>query len=277
MKFQIRKNVLNSIIFPTRFLGLNADCTEQLEIEKRFITNKLDFFENKKVGFKVKSQGEEYSFTTEQIMAYYLTKLKKYYANAEINAKEMVISVPSYCTNVERQALLDAAEIAGIKCLRLINESTALALQYGFFRKKDLDPKEERFVAFVDLGHSKTTITIAGFLRDSTRVITHKSDRNLGAREMDWLLAEKLGKEFNKKYDTNIFKNSRAMLRILEAVEKGRKFLSSVTDAQVNVEYLAEEEDLNRTIKKDEFEELIAPLIERFTALCQDAIASSGK
>lgn len=194
-------------MFPSRFLGLNSDCEEQLALEKRFITNKTSFFDNKKLGWIIKHQGEEYTFTTEQIMAFYLTKIKKFYENAEINAKEMVISVPAYCTNVERQALLDAAQIADIKCLRLINESTAIALQYGFFRKRDLDPKQERFVAFVDLGHSKTTITIASFLQDSTKVIAVKSDRNLGARDFDWLLTQKLGEEFNKKYGANPLKN----------------------------------------------------------------------
>lgn len=57
---------------------------------------------------------------------------------ADLHSKELVISVPSYTTNIERQAYLDAAQIAGIKCLRLINESTAIALTYGFFKKNEL-------------------------------------------------------------------------------------------------------------------------------------------
>ncbi len=72
--------------------------------------------------------------------------------------------MPSYFSNVERQCVLDASEIAGFKCLRVINESTAIALNYGFFRKKDLDPKTPRVVAFVDMGNSKTTVTIASFV-----------------------------------------------------------------------------------------------------------------
>jgi heat shock protein 4 len=83
---------------------------------------------------------------------------------------------------VERQAYLDAAEIAGLKTLRLINESTAIALNYGFFRKTDLPDKDPRYVAFVDLGHSKLTVTIASFLKGKMRIVVHKSDRNLGAR-----------------------------------------------------------------------------------------------
>ena len=57
---------------------------------------------------------------------------------AGLNSREMVISIPSYASNIERQAYLDAAEIAGIKCLRVINESTAIALTYGYVKKNEL-------------------------------------------------------------------------------------------------------------------------------------------
>jgi molecular chaperone DnaK (HSP70) len=76
----------------------------------------------------------------------------------------MVVSIPSYASNVERQALLDAVNIAGMKAPRLINESTAIALSYGFFKRSDIgEEKKPRNVAFIDFGHSKTTITIASF------------------------------------------------------------------------------------------------------------------
>jgi heat shock protein 4 len=107
-----------------------------------------------------------------------------------------------------------------LKCIRLINESTAIALNYGFFRKADLPEKEPRFVAFVDLGHSKLTVTIASFLKGKMRIICHKSDRNLGARNMDVLLLEKLGGEFAKKVGADPRKNVRARLRMLDVIEK---------------------------------------------------------
>lgn len=71
--------------------------------------------ENKKIGFKVKQMGEEHIFNVEQVMAYYLVKMKRFYELSEIACKELVLTIPSYCSNVERQALLDAAKIAGLK------------------------------------------------------------------------------------------------------------------------------------------------------------------
>jgi molecular chaperone DnaK (HSP70) len=99
-----------------------------------------------------------------QVVAFFLKRSKTYFENAGIQSKEMVLSIPTYASNVERQAYLDAAEIAGIKCIKLLNESTAIALNYGFFRKGDLSADVPRKVAFVDFGHSKLTVTFASFL-----------------------------------------------------------------------------------------------------------------
>ena len=127
----------------------------------KFITYKVVELENKKVGFEVLVRGEKVVLTPEQVMAAFLKRAKTYFEKAGMNSKEMVLSVPTYAGNCERQAVLDAAEIAGIKCVRLLNESTAIAYNYGFFRKADLKKDDPRTVAFVDFGHSKLTVTFA--------------------------------------------------------------------------------------------------------------------
>ena len=181
-------------------MGLNTDCKEQLEEEKKFVTYKTVELENKKVGFEVLCRGDKKVFTPEQLMGFYLKKVKTYFEKAGMNSREIVISVPTYASNAERQAYIDAAEIANIKCVRLINESTATALTYGFFRKSDLDAKKERIVTFVDFGHSKLTVTFASFLQGKMKVLGTHSNKNLGARQIDYLLFELLGGEFAKKY-----------------------------------------------------------------------------
>lgn len=115
-------------------------------------------------------------------MAFYLKKVKTYFEKAGMHSKEIVISVPTYATNVQRQAYLDAAQIAGIQCVRLINESTACALTYGFFRKADLDADKPRIVSFVDFGHSKLSITFASFTKGKMKILGTHSNKNLGAR-----------------------------------------------------------------------------------------------
>lgn len=172
--------------------------------------------------------------------------------------------------------MLDACEIAGLRCTRILNESTAIALQYGFFRKKDLDAKTAKNVVFIDVGHSKTTITIASFLQGKTKIICHKSDRNMGARDWDWEIMQKIGGQFAEKYNCDPRTNVRCRLRMLTAIEKARKIISSTPDSNINIDYLMEEEDLNHVLKRDEFEALIDPYMRRYTELLSSAIAESG-
>ena len=261
---QQKKNFKNTIQFFTRFIGLNADCVEQVEKEQLYTTYKLVPLENKKIGFEVTIRGNTEIVTPEQVLAYYFRKTKTFFEVSGVTTNDIVISVPSYYSNVERQGILDAAEIAGLKCIRLINEGTAIALNYGFFRKADLPDKEPRNVVFVDLGHSKTTITIASFLKGKTRIVIHKSDRNLGARNMDAILVEILGAEFAKKYGVDPRKNIRARLRMLDVIEKQRKILSGVKHATIHLESLLEDEDLHKNLERGEFEALIQPMINDF-------------
>ena len=179
---QMKRNFKNSLQFFQRFLGLNFDCKEQIDEEKKFITYPIIELENKKVGMEVMCRGEKIVMTPEQVLATFLKRAKTYFEKADMMSKEMVIAVPSYATNTERQAWLDAAEIAGIKCIRLLNDSTAICYNYGFFRKADLQEKEARTVAFVDFGHSKLSVTFAKFWQGKMNIVYSHSDRNMGAR-----------------------------------------------------------------------------------------------
>lgn len=220
--------------------------------------------------------GKTHRLQIEQIVAYYLTKIKAFYEKSGIMSNEFVISVPSYFTNVERQALIDASEIAGLKCLRLINESTAIAYNYGFFRKNDLDEKKERVVAFVDMGHSKTTVSIAAFKKGECKIICHNSDRNMGGRNLDYQVMQVVGEEFAKKYGDDPRKIARCRVRMLEAVEKARKLLSSDHESTVNADYLLNEEDLVRKLKRDEYEQIIEPIVKKFADLLKETLEKAN-
>mmetsp|Transcript_43618 Transcript_43618/g.57784 ORF Transcript_43618/g.57784 Transcript_43618/m.57784 type:complete len:624 (+) Transcript_43618:73-1944(+) len=276
VKTQIKRNFKNSVTFPTRFLGLNMQCAAQIELEKRFTTHKIVPLQNNKLGFELVQNGNTHVFTVEQCLAFYLRKLHEFYVKAEAPTKDIVLTIPSYASNTERQALVDACEVAGFKCLRVINESTAIAYNYGFFRKNDLPTDSERVVAFIDMGHSKTTVTIAAFKQKECRIIVHKSDRNLGGRDMDYQIMQKAGEEFLKKFGDDPRESPRCRLRMLETVEKARKLLSGDTEANINIDYLLNEEDLNKKLTRDEFEQLIDPQMRQFTTLLRDTIQASG-
>lgn len=233
--------------------------------------------QNNKIAFEVVQSGNTHVFSCEQVIAFYLQKLHEFYVKDEVTTKDIVLTIPSYASNTERQALVDAAEIAGLKCLRVINESTAICYNYGFFRKADLSKETERIVAFVDFGHSKTTVTIAGFKQQESRIICHRSDRNLGCRDMDYMVMQKLGEEFLAKFGDDPRESPRCRLRLFETIEKARKLLSGDTEAHINIDYLMNEEDLDRKLSRDEFQQLIDPQIRQFTTLLRASIEASGK
>jgi heat shock protein 4 len=121
------------------------------------------------------------------------------------------------------------------------------------------------------------TVTIASFIKGKMQIVVHKSDRNIGARNMDYLLVEKLGEEFTKKYGADPRKNIRARLRLLDVIEKQRKILSGNKEATIHLEALLEDEDLHKNLQRSDFEELINPMIEKFTEVLKEALDQSGK
>lgn len=93
------------------------------------------------------------------------------------------------------------------------------------------------------------------------KVLGTHSDKNLGARQIDFLLFELLGGEFAKKYGCDPRKSPKCRLRLLDSIEKVRKLLTSNTEADVICEALMEDEDLQRHLKREELEELINPFV----------------
>lgn len=232
--------------------------------------------ENKKIGMEVMCRGEKLVMSPEQVMAFYLKRVKTYFEKSGMLGREIVISVPTYATNSERQAYLDAAEIAGIKCVRLINETTATALTYGFFRKADLSADKPRTVVFVDFGHSKLSTTFAVFTPGKMKILATQSNKNLGARQIDYLLFDLLGAEFAKKHGCDPRENIRCRLRLLDSIEKMRKLLTANKEADVHCESLMEDEDLHKHMAREEMEDLMGPFIVDFKKCLEDALAASG-
>lgn len=104
--------------------------------------------------------GERHSFTPEQIVASIIVDMKDI---AEVDGSpvtDCVLSVPTYYVESERYAMLNAARIAGVNCLRLINETTATALAYGIY-KTDLPETDPVNVAFVDVGQNAFQVSLA--------------------------------------------------------------------------------------------------------------------
>lgn len=232
---------------------------------------------NGQVGVEVSYLGKKEQFTSIQLLAMFLSKLK-ITAGAELKlpVSDVVISCPPWFTDIQRRAMLDAAEIAGLKLLRLINDTTAIALGYGI-TKSDLPEGDQkpRRVAFVDIGYSAYTCAIVEFKKGELTVKSTAYDRHFGGRNFDKALVDHFAAEFKNTYKIDIKTNPKALTRVATAAEKLKKILSANASAPLNIESLMEDKDVRALLKREELEELVKPLLDRATVPLEQALAEA--
>lgn len=192
----MKSNFRDTIVAPQRFIGLPTDYP-MLRAETKHCPCKYDLASGK-IQFTVSYQGQKETLVAEQALAAYFNKLKSIMEHNEFESKEAVIAVPPYLTQVERKGIINAAKIAELHVTRLINESTAVALDYGIFRKADLDPKVPRNVLFLDFGHSKFSIFCCSFTKEEMNVLFQDYERNIGCRDLDFAMYEFYRNSFEK-------------------------------------------------------------------------------
>ncbi|KAE7997427.1 hypothetical protein FH972_002065 [Carpinus fangiana] len=220
--------------------------------------------------------GEVRAFTPTQVLGMVLSNLKGI-AEKNLNAAvvDCCIGIPVYFTDLQRRAVLDAATIAGLHPLRLIHETTATALAYGIY-KTDLPENDQLNVAFVDIGHASMQVCIAGFKKGQLKILAHSFDRSLGGRDFDEALFQHFAAKFKEEYKIDVFQNARACLRLRAGCEKLKKMLSANPEAPLNIECLMDEKDVRGFIKRDEFEQISIPILERVKRPLEKALAEAG-
>ncbi|KAG9572687.1 putative heat shock protein Hsp88, partial [Aureobasidium melanogenum] len=274
-KTQEVSNLKNTVGSLTRLAGRSLKDPD-VAIEQEHVSCKLVDI-NGQVGAEVSYQGKKEQFTATQLTAMFLTRAKQT-ASAELKlpVNDMVIAVPAWYTDAQRRAIIDAAEISGLKILRLINETTATALGWGI-TKTDLPGPEEKpkRVAFVDIGHSNYTVSIVEFRKGELKVISTAYDRHFGGRNFDKAIVDHFAAEFKEKFKVDINENPKAKLRVVAACEKLKKVLSANAGAPINIESLMNDVDVRGFLKREELEEIMKPLLERSTAPLEQALAEA--
>jgi len=274
-KTQEISNLKNTVGCLKRLVG-RSFTDPDVQIEQKYITAPLVDI-NGQVGAEVSYLGNKEKFTATQLVAMYLSKIKSTAAaELKLPVSDICMSVPPWFTDIQRRALIDAADIAGLKLLRLINDGTAAALGWGI-TKLDLPGPEERprRVAFVDIGHSSYTVSIVEFKKGELAVKATTWDKDFGGRDFDRALVDHLAKEFKGKYKVDIMTHGRALARTIAAAEKTKKILSANQQAPVNIESLMNDIDASAMITRQEFEAMIEPLLVRTQAPLEQALAQA--
>ncbi|CAB3381890.1 Hypothetical predicted protein [Cloeon dipterum] len=275
---QIVTNMKNSVYCFKRLLGRKTN-DPLLQYEKKFLHYNIESGPNGEIGIRVHYREKEQTFTVEQITGMLFTKLKDIAEKGlQTKVNDCVISVPSFYTSYERQAILSAAAIAGLNVLRLMNENLATALCYGIY-KQDMPEADEnaRNVAFVDWGHSSFQVSIAAFVKGKLKMLSCAGDGQLGGRDIDMILAEHFSDEFMSKYKINARTNGRAMLRLLTAVEKLKKQMSAnSTNLPLAIECFMDDIDVKSDMKRDDMEKLCGHLFTKAENVMRRCLEESG-
>ncbi|ELT92200.1 hypothetical protein CAPTEDRAFT_221226 [Capitella teleta] len=264
-KGAIMSNIKNTIWGWKKLIGRPFN-DPQVQKEKNFLPYQVVEGPCGQVGIKVQYLSEETTFTAEQVTATMFTKLKET-ASIGLKAKivDCVISIPCYCTDTERRAMLDAAQMAGLNVLRLMNDTTAVALAYGIY-KQDLPAVEEkpRNVIFVDMGHADLQLSACSFNKGKLKVLASTADPNLGGRDFDGVIVEHFAEEFKQRFKVDAKAKPRAMVRLFAECEKLKKLMSAnSTEVPIDIECFMEDKDVSGRLDRTRFEEMAAPLLAR--------------
>jgi len=259
-KASANSNPTNTLYDVKRIIGRMWDDKGLQDDVSRFPFTVRDDGRNKPI-VDVEFNGEKKSFYPEAISAMVLSYMKET-AEAYLGKKvtDAVVTVPAYMNNECRQATKTACQIAGMNCLRIINEPTAASIAYHLDKKKERD---QRVLVF-DMGGGTHDVSLLEISTDGViECLATGGDVHLGGTDLDNRLLQHCVDDFKKKHKRDLTENVRGMRRLLTACERAKKTLSSSTTASVEIDALVDGIDYNIQITRAKFESLCSDIFQR--------------
>jgi molecular chaperone DnaK len=270
-KRQAITNPRRTVYSIKRFMGRRHN---EVQSEEKLVPYKIVGGPNELV--KVDIDGKQY--TPPEISAMILRKLKEA-AEAYLGhtVRKAVITVPAYFNDAQRQATMDAAQIAGFDTeweiedpktgkktrqrMRIINEPTAASLAYG------LDKKKNEKIAVFDLGGGTFDISILDVGDGVFEVKSTNGDTHLGGDDFDQVLIDYIADEFKREHGIDLRRDQMALQRLKEAAERAKKDLSQAATTDINLPFITADasgpKHLQMSLTRAKFEQLVDQLIER--------------
>jgi molecular chaperone DnaK len=281
---QAALNPRRTIYSIKRFMGRRHN---EVQSEEKLVPYKIVGGPNELV--KVDIDGKQY--TPPEISALILRKLKEA-AEAYLGhtVKKAVITVPAYFNDAQRQATIDAAQIAGFdpeweiedpktgkktkQRMRIINEPTAASLAYG------LDKKKNEKIAVFDLGGGTFDISILDVGDGVFEVKATNGDTHLGGDDFDQVIIDYVADQFKKDNGIDLRKDEKALQRLKDAAEQAKKELSQATTTDINLPFITADQTgakhLQLSLTRSKLEQLVHHLIERCIGPVQQALKDAG-
>jgi len=252
-KNQAARNPTNTIFDAKRLIGRSI-TDEHVVKDKALWPFKVVADSDSKPQIEVQLNKETRQFYPEEISSMVLTKMKEIaesYLGQDV--QDAVITVPAYFNDGQRQATKDAASIAGLNALRIINEPTAAAIAYGLDKKSG----KAANILIYDMGGGTFDVSLLTMKDGIFEVKATAGDTHLGGEDFDNRVVEYCIKEFSRKNkNIDLSDNHRALRRLRTQCERAKRTLSSNTTATIEVDSLAEGIDFSVNISRAKFEEL---------------------
>lgn len=223
---------------------------------------------------RIRVQGTVY--TAQEIAAHVLVHMVRIAEQATGETVDSaVITVPAYFNDQQRQATRDAAEIANLQCLRIINEPTAAAMAYGY------EQNQNQRVVVYDLGGGTFDVSVLHIGDDLIEVISTAGDTFLGGDDFDIALADHIRNAFEADGSGHIPSNHQTNVRLKHAAEQLKRELGEAPQATVRIPGLAKDAsgspvDVDAGLNRALARKICMPLIQRTFVVCDDALAQAG-
>jgi len=275
-KNQVAMNPTNSVFDAKRLIGRKFN-DPVVQSDMKHWPFKIVAKDGDKPHIQVQFKGEEKTFSPEEISSMVLTKMKETgEAFTGKTVKDVVVTVPAYFNDSQRQATKDSGTIAGLNVMRIINEPTAAAIAYGLDKKAT----GERNVLIFDLGGGTFDVSLLTIDDGIFEVKATAGDTHLGGEDFDNRMVNHFVQEFKRKHKKDFTSNPRAMRRLRTACERAKRNLSSTANAQIEIDSLYEGVDFYSSITRARFEDLCADLfrgtLEPVEKVIRDAKVDKG-
>jgi len=253
-KNQAARNPTGTVFDAKRLIGRNFDDAH-VKADTALWPFKVVPDSANKPKIEVKFNNETKQFYPQEVSSMVLTKMKDiaetYLGSAVADA---VITVPAYFNDAQRQATKDAAAIAGLNALRIINEPTAAAIAYGLDKKNN---GKATNILIYDMGGGTFDVSLLKMEDGIFEVKATAGDTHLGGEDFDNKIVEHCIKEFTRKNkDISLDGNHRALRRLRTQCERAKRTLSANTTATIEIDSLADGIDFSCTLSRAKFEDM---------------------
>merc|ERR1719244_1093863 len=271
----------------TDLLGKKMDNPMVELYKNRFPHHKLEATERGTVQFRL---DEDTVYSVEEMLGMLFAHAKKQAEDfTEQKIKDAVVTAPIYFNQAERAALISSAQLGGLNVLQLMSEPMAVALNYGMFRRKEVNGTVKNMMLY-DMGAQDTTVTVVGYQIVKTKEKgfseTHPQaqilgvgyDRTLGGTEITFRIREHLADEFDamKKTSTKVRSVPRAMGKLLKEAERVKLVLSANSECYAQIENVMEDIDFRLAMNRDKLHELMADQWDRVINPVKMALETSA-